>query len=154
MKLASGLVSAVLVLSLGLVASAQVPSKETDKEKANKEFELGTLVLKAKLLEARATLYSMDPASHKEDAGAAEELANIYRRVFAESDTAGWFFGPIYADYLASKQQARSAPQVSQVANEATVKFQFMIAAQNQVLIEQNKKIIALLETIAKKPSR
>lgn len=137
----------VFVLLISIPAAAQ--TRTTDDLVAQKEA--ATLWLQAGLLESKARMYALDPENHKEDSGAAEELAAIYRKAVNYSGNSASFSGEIYARFLASKALADSAPQVSQVADEASVKLQFLIAAQNQVLIEQNKKIIDLLGQIARK---
>jgi hypothetical protein len=58
---------------------------------------------------------------------------------------ASWSIG----DYYRSRMSADSAPQISQIADEAQVRLSAMQTAQNQVIIEQNKQIIALLQKIA-----
>jgi hypothetical protein len=142
------LVSLVCILLLGVSSAAQTkPAAESDgarKEAVN-------LWLQVKTLEAKAMLYALDPDGNKDSAGAAEELAGAYQKALSYAGSGANFAGEIYAEFLASKAAANSAPQVSQVANEASVKLQFLLAAQNQVLIDQNKKIIDLLGQIARK---
>ena len=52
---------------------------------------------------------------------------------------------------LELKEGARGAAQVSQAADEASVKFQLFLVAQNQALIQQNDRIINLLEQLVRK---
>jgi len=85
---------------------------------------------------------------------AASKLGGLYGRAVNDPETVNWLLMNLFAEYAGDRSSARSAPQVSQVADEANVKFQMLIVAQNQALIEQNKRIIQLLEVIAKKPSR
>jgi hypothetical protein len=53
--------------------------------------------------------------------------------------------------FYTRKSLAQGAAQVSQLADEATVRLQAMSVAQNQRIIEQNDQIITLLKQIANK---
>lgn len=56
-------------------------------------------------------------------------------------------------DFYTAKAAATGAPQVSQLAEEAMIRFSALSALQNEKLIEQNAEIIRLLHEIASKPS-
>ena len=53
--------------------------------------------------------------------------------------------------FYGAKGAARSAAQVSQAADEQQIRLALLRAAQDARLIEQNDRIIQLLEQIAKK---
>jgi hypothetical protein len=94
----------------------------------------------------------------KSKAGSSAKIAGAYARVGQDAATQPAALSRILSEYYELKTGARSAQQVSQAANEATVRLSVLQAAQNRRIIEQNDalakqnaQIIALLKQIAKK---
>jgi len=132
-----------------LLANAQTP-QPSPSPAAEKPVSLQIDILRADLDLKTSSMIG----DSKKVIDAASVLGGLYSKAVNDSETTNWLLTSLFTEYAGDRSGARSAPQVSQVADEANVKFQMLIAAQNQVLIEQNKRIITLLEAIAKKPSR
>jgi hypothetical protein len=96
-------------------------------------------------------LYALAPESAKDKAGAANTLAELYAKAVKRPPVMKSLLGETLSDFLELKQGARGAAQVSQAADEASVKFQLFRIAQNQTLIQQNDRIIELLEQLVRK---
>lgn len=138
-----------LIVSIFVVtAAAQDTKPKTPQEEA--------VLLQVEILktEMEAKVYAIAPDNNKDKSDAASKLAALYRKATSLPGVGDYLASGIWSEFTSNRFQANSAPQVSQVANEASVKFQFLLAAQNQVLIDQNKRIIELLEAIAKRPAR
>lgn len=78
-----------------------------------------------------------------------QDLARAFAQVGSDPAAARELAGLTVSDFLYARYSARSAPQVSQIAAEAQVRMEAIEAAQRAKLIEQNERIIALLERIA-----
>jgi len=137
--------SPALPPSLESKAAAQTP--EVSKEEAQLLVDLISAELDAKL-------YALTPDAYKDNKdkiSAAERIAAIYARIADNPRLTSFLLGKTLREYMQIREGARSAMQVSQAVDEASMQFQLLLSAQNQTLIEQNKRIIALLEQIAKK---
>lgn len=102
--------------------------------------------------EAELKLYALTGDKTKLDAAA--KLAELYGEAVKDKEITFSLLGQMLREYSSDREGAKSAMQVSQVADEAGIRFQFLLAAQNQAVIEQNQKIIDLLERILRKPGR
>lgn len=109
------------------------------------------LLLLIKTAEAEAKLYVLAPESNKDKAGATTKLAELYAKAVQSPVVMRILVGEALLDFYDLKQGARGAAQVSQAADEAGIKFQLLTVAQNQTLIEQNQRIINLLEQLVRK---
>jgi hypothetical protein len=101
--------------------------------------------------EMEVKLYTLDPDKNKDKADSATKLANLYASLAQHPNAMRVWVGMMMKEYSSLREGAQSAAQVSQAANEAGIKFQLLMTAQNQLIIEQNKRIIELLDQIAKK---
>src|SRR5436190_20588151 len=110
-------------------------------------------LLKFKIIEAEmaAKLYALDPEGQKDKIRAHDRLAALYREAATDPANTEELVARIYGEYQTNQNLVKSAAQGSQVASEASVRFQLLLAAQNEVLIQQNKRVIELLERIANK---
>ncbi len=138
---------ALLILP-GTAQAQQAPATPT---KPSPEMESTSLQIQILHAELSAKLYAMDPDGQKDKAQAPNKLAELYRKAALDPTATEGVIANIYNEFQENKNAVRSAPQGSQNANESSVRFQFLLAAQNEVLIQQNKRIIELLELIAKK---
>ena len=78
-------------------------------------------------------------------------LAPALSEIASDKTESANFSASELRQYFAGHADARSAAQISQIANEANVELNSLIVVQNSQLIDQNKKVIALLEKIAAK---
>lgn len=78
-------------------------------------------------------------------------LGDAMREIAASGQEASSFSASQLREFLGSRGTAKSAAQVSQLSDEAGIELQALIVAQNAEMIEQNKRMIKLLETIAVK---
>ncbi len=67
---------------------------------------------------------------------ATAKLQDLYSQAVRYPNLMKVLLARLQLDYVLNQANARSAPQASQVANEGTVDLLFIIAAQNQRLIE------------------
>lgn len=149
MKLVSTILLVVLV-ALGV--QAQSPATTPTPAPPPSSADENRTKLALELIRARVALAEFE-AGDKTKADAPKQFTDLVVKVMADDPNfANGMISDALSQYTSLTLGARSAPQASQIADEATARYQFVIAAQNQVLIEQNKKIIALLEVIAKKP--
>jgi hypothetical protein len=109
------------------------------------------LLLLIKTAEAEAKLYVLAPESNKDKAGATTKLAELYAKAVKSPQVMSFLVGEALSEFYDLKQGARGAAQVSQAADEAGIKFQSLTLAQNQTIIEQNQRIISLLEQLVRK---
>ena len=134
----------ILIVSIllfpGLI-SAQEPKPNTTNDKA------ASLQLEIIQAELDARLYALTGEKTKQDS--LSKLAGLYRKALADPEIAQWLIASFYTEFNNEKSGARSAVQVSQVADEVSLKFQMMLSIQNEMLIEQNKRMIELLEKLA-----
>lgn len=133
-----------------LLMAGPLPAQETKPKTAQDE----ATMLKVEILktEMEAKLYAIAPDGNKDKSDAGDKLAALYRKAALLPGVGDYLASGVWSEFSSNRFRANSAPQVSQVANEASVKFQFLVATQNQVLIDQNKRIIELLETMTKRP--
>lgn len=148
-KLFARLICAVTILGTAqIIAIAQPLSngKETPLETARKiapDLDPASVVLSELLLENAALQENLDGSDHE-----LGNLASYYtekqNQCAANKPMARAYLSLAIAKYYRGKTAAKSTNQVSQVADEATVKLLSYQCAQNQ-------KIIALLEELTKK---
>lgn len=97
------------------------------------------------IAEQQSRLNALLPAdSDKKVPGTTDKLAGLYARAVRSPRLVQLLIGQSLTSYFDLKEGARGAVQVSQAADEAGIKFQLIIMAQNQ-------RIIELLEQIAKR---
>jgi hypothetical protein len=123
-------------------------SKASAEESTKQDIELLLLI---KTAEAGAKLYVLAPDSNKDQAAATTKLAELYAKAVKSPRVMSLLLGEALSDFYDLKQGARGAAQVSQAADEAGIKFQSLALAQNQTIIEQNQRIIGLLEQLVRK---
>ena len=82
-------------------------------------------------------------------ASASDAIIQAYWMIARDSAALSSVLGETTAEFYASGVRAQSAAQVSQAAAEVSVRFQLLLAAQNERLLEQNEAVIGLLRTIA-----
>jgi nitrogen-specific signal transduction histidine kinase len=120
---------------------AQEPAK---KPADPQEQEAIMLMVKVIGLEMEARLYALAPEQNKDKADAANKLTELYSQIARNPIASRHLVSSMLRDYTSVREGARGAAQVSQVADEAGIKFQMLVIAQNQ-------RIIELLEQIARK---
>ena len=91
--------------------------------------------------------------SQAEQTQNADALLLAYGQAVTDPTLARLAIGQLLSNYYALRNQAQTAEQVTQAVGEASLRFQVLQSAQNQVLIQQNQqllnqnaRIIALLE--------
>ena len=129
----------------------QIQPPKPPAEGSRKEEEFVELLLLIKTAEVETKLYVSAPESNKDKAGATSRLAALYARAAKNPQVTNFLVGEALSDFYNLKEGARGAAQVSQAADEAGIKFQSLTVAQNQTLIEQNLRIINLLEQLVRK---
>ncbi|MDQ2667397.1 MAG: hypothetical protein M3Z05_15470 [Gemmatimonadota bacterium] len=77
--------------------------------------------------------------------------ANEYRALAANPSASVGVLGKAVHDFYSGKSRAGGAVQVSQAADEQQIRLSLLRAAQEARIIEQNDRIIQLLEQLAKK---
>lgn len=96
-----------------------------------------------------------DLAGYKADAQKASvsigKIPGLYDKLFQSAGSGDFALSHLLLRYAGSLAGTKSAAQVSQVADQSQVEFLSAIASQNQILIQQNQKMIALLTKIANK---
>jgi hypothetical protein len=139
LKIRSSLLASALLFLMGTAVSAQQPSapQPTDKEDL-------ALLVQLITAETEAKLYALAPEENKDKSGATRKVAEVYARIAQRPTASQLLLSTILSDYSSDRYRAQSAMQVSQTADEASVKLQMLMIAQNQ-------RIIELLEQIARK---
>lgn len=94
--------------------------------------------------EIQVLLYEQNPDGNKDKADADAKLIDLYAEAIKRPGVVRRLVGRSYSNYVRMKDRAAGALQVSQAADEAAVKM-------NMVLIAQNQRIIELLEQLVKK---
>jgi hypothetical protein len=91
--------------------------------------------------------------SQAEQTQNADALLLAYGQAVTDPTLARLAIGQLLSNYYSLRNQAQTAEQVTQAVGEASLRFQVLHSAQNQVLIQQNQqllnqnaRIIALLE--------
>lgn len=95
--------------------------------------------------------FSQEIAKGREIAG--EKMAQGYFESATSSNSSRQLVADELLSFHTSKAASASAAQVSQLADDASLHLQALQIAQSQKLIEQNDRIIALLEQQSKKPA-
>lgn len=90
-------------------------------------------------------------AELKSDLPAFDRLTSAYVSNLSDGQFSNYALSDFLYKYEVSRGGLNSAIQEVQIATENQVKFSFLIASQNSVLIQQNKQIISLLTKIANK---
>lgn len=88
----------------------------------------------------------------KTKAGGSARVAGGYARAGSEPNAQPALLSQALGDFYRLKQGAKGAAQVSQAADEVRVQLDALQVMQNRRLIEQNDRIIALLEQLVKSP--
>ena len=145
MKLRAGLfvVSGVCLLLFLLPCAAQAQALAQDPPSKLSAGET-QLLLEFIRTELEVKLYAVAPESNKDKASASQRLAEIYSKIATSPGASHALMSHILGNYSSSREAARSAVQVSQAADEASIRMQLL-------LIGQNERIINLLEQIARK---
>lgn len=143
----------VFAILFGCIMSLVLPSSASAQQKEKginlpKEIQLSMDLMQTEL---EVALYAVDQKGHPELKDSSEKLVALYRRAVNDPKLAEIATGRILWEYSRNRQMADSAVQVSQVVDETTIKFQLLISAQNQLIIEQNAKMITLLQQLASK---
>lgn len=143
---------ALVLLSAVAVSGQQAPTKpEVPPAAAALSKDEVELLLNIKMAELQTRSYALSPDSNKENAGATDRLAELYSKAVRSPGVMRLLVGEALSDYYEIKEHARGAAQVSQAADEANMRFQPLMLSQNQTIIEQNQRIIALLEQLVRK---
>jgi len=129
--------SLLFLIATAAVAQQPIAQQPTDKEDA-------ALLVQLITAETEAQLYALAPDENKDKSGATRKVAEAYAKIAQRPTASHLLLSTILSDYSSSRFRAQSAMQVSQSADEAGVKLQMLIIAQNQ-------RIIELLEQIARK---
>ena len=79
------------------------------------------------------------------------KLVQLYKEAAESPRLSRYIIAYHLSEFIKRRESAKSAAQVSQVADEVVVKFLSLLTTQNAVIIEQNQKVIALLERVAGK---
>jgi hypothetical protein len=124
------------------------PQARADGELTNTE----RVMLQLKLLEGdvKAKIYAMDPDGNPKAEDGATEITDVYLRAARDSELAYKLIAFNLREYYTLQVAAKSAAQASQAVDESSLRLLVLQSTQNQVLIEQNKRIIQLLTEIAK----
>lgn len=153
MRLSSIFTGAVLLataLAATPVAHAQQPAKSASDTAASK------VLFAEVMIEASHGRY-MDADSVgrekllAESSRYAADAANGYRALAADPAGVRLMQQQVMSAFYSGKAGARGAMQVSQTADEQQIRLSLLRAAQEARIIEQNDRIIQLLEQIAKK---
>lgn len=131
----------LLILLLAVGVSAQSPAKR--EQVTDKQAQAVLFALELVKTELEADAYALDPAQNRDKSNASNKVQAMYARAVKDPALLDVVISGIARDFLSGKEGARSAPQVSQVADQTSVRLQFII-------IQQNARIIALLEQMAR----
>lgn len=94
--------------------------------------------------ERQSAIYGARPTGYPEYAGASKKVQELYQKAVANPELMDALILSVAMRFAELKESAKSAPQVSQVAEETSVRLQF-------ILIQQNARIIKLLEQLSRK---
>jgi predicted signal transduction protein with EAL and GGDEF domain len=83
--------------------------------------------------------------------GATSKMAGAYARAGKDTAMQPALLADALDKFYAIKDGAKGAVQVSQAADEARLQMDSLLVMQNRRIIEQNDRMIVLLEQIAKK---
>jgi hypothetical protein len=137
-------------LTVHTTAAAQAGRPDTTADSAAGKVYYAELMLEAQRL--RMPNDSVGRAkAFEESARIAAEGANAYRLLAADPRAVGKVLEQALTGFYTSKAGARGAVQISQSADEQQIRLSLLRAAQEARIIEQNDRIIQLLEQIAKK---
>lgn len=132
---------------LGLAAAISGVSQTTTANMTAEKAKSAVPASVVKLMEAEMAvrLCGIDP-EHESCKGRnpAKETADLYSEILRDPDAAKFLLANVLSSYSELRSGARGAVQVSQAADEASVKMQMVVIAQNQ-------RIIELLEQLLKK---
>ena len=135
--------------------TAQSPTSEmpvVQDRPANGLTEADRVHLQMKLLtaEIKAQVFALDSKGNPDAKEGTAEITEVYEKAARDGKLADILISRAIDQYYEVRANAKSAIQVSQAVDEASVRLLLLQAAQNQVLIEQNKKIIQLLNQLTK----
>jgi hypothetical protein len=148
-KLIIAIVTFAIVGGTYIYSQDQAKPKMTTKEiatlKGNVKYEfakIGSMMIG--LMNSKSEKFNENSEMSMQLGPALSEIAND------ESESLA-FTSSNLRTFLRGKSDARSAAQVSQIADEVNVEQNALLVAQNAQIIEQNKKMLAILEKIANK---
>lgn len=137
-----------LLLFILLVTSSLTVYAQAQPAKRNRLTEAQTeplkFILELKLAELQAKSFALDPENNRDKADAAGRVQLMYARAVRDTALLDALVSDLASDYASMKEQVRSAPQASQVAEQTNVQLQFLV-------IQQNARIISLLEQLIRK---
>jgi len=81
--------------------------------------------------------------SQAEQTQNADALLLAYGQAVTDPTLARLAIGQLLSNYYSLRNQAQTAEQATQAVGEATLRFQVLQSAQNQVLIQQNQQLLA-----------
>lgn len=170
LKVIVAVVVTVLFVSVGhVMAQAEVPPVQPEPVLENPpldtlpnptvagdfstvELQMETAIAKAGL--AAVQNNSVEAQKQIREAVALQfKLSDLYLAGSNDARFTGSLLRTQIGKYYGGIGSARSAPQVTQLASETLVKLGFLQTSQNAVLIQQNDRIIQLLEKLANSPS-
>jgi hypothetical protein len=125
-----------------IISQAPTPTPRSQQRGASERAADAELLLKIKTTEAESALYTIDPDKYKDKAYAPARLAQLYQQAIDRPYVLQALAGEVYAEFIANKSGARGAAQVSQLADEAGMKIQMVIIAQNQRIIELLEQLV------------
>lgn len=133
------------------VAPSKVPSRLTPEEEQTRA-EIRRLENDLAIALIGKKEESPSPTRERRDeTTVAVDLGDLYAWTAENSRVARFWVAEEVGEFVSSKILARSAAQVSQLADEVGVRLQALQTMQNLRLIQQNDRIIALLEVLARK---
>lgn len=146
-------------LSAGLIVAqtqVQVASQvDVSKESGLVKYEFAkvgtqTLALNEKI-KSLGLADQLSPEKRKE-ATENSRLLDVALKEVAKSDKDSLILSAsLLREYLSRRSDAKSAAQISQIADEASVEYQALLAAQNAEVISQNREMISLLQKLLAK---
>ncbi len=87
----------------------------------------------------------------------ADALLLGYGQAVTDSNLARLAIGQLLANFFTLRNQAQTPEQATQAVAEASLRFQVLQAAQNQVLIQQNQQILQqnqqMIELLGRRPA-
>jgi hypothetical protein len=157
-RLKAALVIFTLLALFPLLTFAQQKTLSPDESKQEPqasrnpdEQEVIGAILELIKLENEAQLFAVLPNANKDKTDPVGLIAGLYRRSMEKPLMAYGLIGYGLKQYFNLRAGAQSAMQVSQAVDESSIRFLMLQSMQNQKLIEQNQRIIELLEQLVKK---
>ncbi len=144
--------SICLLVAAGLVVysqdKTQTPSYEDiAKMKGNAKYELAKS--SSRIIGYGEEIVKQTKGDYDKESKIAGLLGAALTEIATDGSESTQFIAAQLRGFLMERSEAKGAAQVSQIADEANVEINSLIAVQNAQLIEQNKRVIALLEKLA-----